>query len=543
MVKRIFKFRRWRPRVSPSDIHRKSWDATKKVERGLESIVSISLRLGTLVVLIALFVFLYRTLTDQRYVIKSFSVPQHLEENGFTGAVVATRINDEVKALKELAASAKTDSLQMSGALEPALEVAVMGIGFSLESITYHLRQIMGRPNPIIRGEVVRIDSTYTLTLRMTGFEPIQREVNIALAGGEGPAVRRLMRIGGEAVMRNADPYRLALVYYREKDYESALSTIRYIIRERPGELHWAYHAWGIILEAQGKKEEALERLRQATRANPDFNMGWRRQAYLLNQLQRYEEARSVYQKSMATGSLTPQSWLNYGWFLHSQQMYEKADSAFEQATRMAPKDSRVWLAWVDSKVSRNDHQAAEALLDKIDILLQENAEGYLYRGLISFVKADTAAAIEHVQTAYQLDPSNEATVKMMMQGAFVTQDYERIIQVFEQTNWLEISESIRQSAWNMTAMSYNMLQRHESARDLIRRAIAINSTIAYPYTTLAETFAFTGQYDSCYHYFEKALQMGFHPESFNLDMPPYPVLKEQQPFQNLLERYGKLKD
>jgi len=257
MVKRIFKFRRWRPRVSPSDIHRKSWDATKKVERGLESIVSISLRLGTLVVLIALFVFLYRTLTDQRYVIKSFSVPQHLEENGFTGAVVATRINDEVKALKELAASAKTDSLQMSGALEPALEVAVMGIGFSLESITYHLRQIMGRPNPIIRGEVVRIDSTYTLTLRMTGFEPIQREVNIALAGGEGPAVRRLMRIGGEAVMRNADPYRLALVYYREKDYESALSTIRYIIRERPGELHWAYHAWGIILEAQGKKRRS----------------------------------------------------------------------------------------------------------------------------------------------------------------------------------------------------------------------------------------------------------------------------------------------
>jgi tetratricopeptide (TPR) repeat protein len=351
------------------------------------------------------------------------------------------------------------------------------------------------------------------------------------------------MRIGGEAVMRNADPYRLALVYYREKDYESALSTIRYIIRERPGELHWAYHAWGIILEAQGKNEEALERLRQATRAKPDFDMGWRRQAYLLNQLQRYEEARNAYQQAMTSGSLTPQNWLNYGWFLHSQQMYEKADSAFEQATRMAPGDSRVWLAWVDSKVSRNDHQAAEALLDKVDILLQENAEGYLYRGLISFVKADTAAAIEHVQTAYQLDPTNEATVKMMMQGAFVSQDYERIIRVFEQTNWLQISESIRQNAWNMTAMSYNMLQRHESAHDLIRRTIAINSTIAYPYTTLAETFAFTGQYDSCYHYLEKALQMGFRPESFNLDMPPYPVLKEQQPFQNLLERYGKLKD
>ena len=86
--------------------------------------------------------------------------------------------------------------------------------------------------------------------------------------------------------------------------------------------------------------------------------------------------------------------------------------------------------------------------------------------------------------------------------------------------------------------MAYNNLGMHDSAYVTVQNAIAINPDIAYPYTTLAETYFFQGQRDSCFHFFDLALEMGFDPEDFEVEHDPYPYLLEMPEFQALLRKH-----
>ena len=89
-----------------------------------------------------------------------------------------------------------------------------------------------------------------------------------------------------------------------------------------------------------------------------------------------------------------------------------------------------------------------------------------------------------------------------------------------------------------MSAMAYNFLEQHDSAQAVIQRAIAIDPDQAFPYTTLAETYFFKGARDTCFYYLELALEMGFDPDDFNLDTPPYPQLAQTLEFQRLMDKY-----
>ena len=98
------------------------------------------------------------------------------------------------------------------------------------------------------------------------------------------------------------------------------------------------------------------------------------------------------------------------------------------------------------------------------------------------------------------------------------------------------------QNALNLTAMAYNMLGEHALAMDKARAAVALDTLQGYPYTTVAETFAFTGEVDSFYHYMEVAFQKGFKASNINASEPPYKTLAQEPRYRALVERYG-LKD
>ena len=113
MVKRIFKkgqvaiswMKKTRSRIPK--IKLKSRDPAV----WLDTIVTMTLKLGTLALVLFLILFISRIFQKQGYVIEPFSVPESFEQNGYTGTVIASKIQDEVLAVKEIAQSVKKDSI------------------------------------------------------------------------------------------------------------------------------------------------------------------------------------------------------------------------------------------------------------------------------------------------------------------------------------------------------------------------------------------------------------------------------------------------
>ena len=92
-----------------------------------------------------LLVVVYRGLNEDGYRLQSFQVPLELERAGYNGQVLAVMIHDRVSELKSIANSRRVDSLELNVDLRPDLNLDVMGVGLSASSMTYYLRELLGR--------------------------------------------------------------------------------------------------------------------------------------------------------------------------------------------------------------------------------------------------------------------------------------------------------------------------------------------------------------------------------------------------------------
>jgi|GEM_PF-1686901 tetratricopeptide (TPR) repeat protein len=513
-------------------------------EDTLSSIVNVLLRLGAIFLMIILVVFCYRVLQDQGYAIEPFSVPKAMAESGYDGVVMARKLRDEVVMLKEMARSVKQDSVQLLDQNQPELDLAVMGIGVSLRSITYHLRELLGRKNLTIRGEVTQEGARYQLTLRMTGFAPRRYTLPID-ATQPHLALEGLLRKASEAILHNLDPYRLAVICYREKRYDEAVALVRRILQERPDEAHWAYIAWGSILEEQRQTEAALQKFRRSVEIAPDFGLGWSRLAWAYNALNQKDKGIAAMRRAAALSieEEGPDRWLNLGWMLVHSGHSAGADSAFAQAATFSKHESLALGSWLDSKITRGDTTGMADITRRLEAVVKDDANGYLMLALASMTRADTVRALTLVKEAFELDPSYLPAARIGIQAAYYRGDKEEAVNIYNRIDWSNANKAAYQAQQihNFAAMSLNEMGRHNGAFEAVRKAIDQDPRVPFPYTTLAETFAFERQWDSCRHYMTQALRMGFSPGDFDLRVPPYPELMKQPWFRKLLEE-GKLK-
>ncbi len=506
-----------------------------------EQLVGLLLRIGTLVLLVFLVLFILRLFQDQGYVLESFSVPKKLEEAGYNGRVVALRIQDEVAALKELAGSIKDDSLDLQGVQED-LKLDVLGFGLSLRSVTYHLRAILGRQNQTVQGEITRLGARYELKLRMTNYPTKTIRLRVD-SMEEGETLDRLFRLAGEKILQNTDPYRLALICTKEKRYEEGIDFVREMLRNRPGEAHWAFLAWGNILERQNRHEASVEKYRRATEVNPDFSLGWLRMALALDNVDRIDEAVAAMRRVVALEPNNPWRFNSLGWILAHNGEYNGADSAFRQALSLASTtEERIGISfnWAEMKINQNDFSGANAIVEQYGEDIGQSAIGYLAKAMIAFTAKDTAAAVRNAYEAFELDPSMPGATHGSMTAATWAGDYEKMIEIYRRAESYDEGPWHVQQVTNQAAMAFNYLGRHDSAFALVRRAIRVDPTVGYPYSTLAETYAFTDQLDSCWYFLDKAFSLGLRPENLDTSLPPYPFLTTQPEFKELMDKYGR---
>lgn len=503
----------------------------------LDETVTIILKLGTLFLVLVLVLFFLRIFKSEGYVMEPFNVPTKLEESGFDGYVVAQKIQDKVFSIKSFVGSIKADSVQLVGDEQPELDLKVLGVGVSLRTLVYQMRSLLAQKNQSIQGEITFIDHQYHLTLRMTGYAPVDH-IEPVVEADHKAAIDRLITRAGELIIENTDPYRMAVMRYRQKRYEEAVDLVRKIIKEKPQEIHWAYLAWGSILEEQNQDFAAIRKFKRAIELKPDFSLAYYRIGLIAYGEKDYAEAIKYMSKAIKYDPQNQGRYQILGWVYHNDENYAAADSVFKLATKIDPNNPGPWSSWADSKISRGKPEEAIPLTRQAEINANEDAMGYLTRALGALARGDSTQAMEHVMTALDFEPTNEIAILAGINASWSTKNYPQVIAIFQNSDLSRMNPYQQQRLLNVVAMPYNYLGDNDKALAHINQAIEVDPDEGYPYSKLAEIYALSGDLESFYTELENAFKKGFRPDQIDLELEPYHSLREDPRLSELFDAY-----
>lgn len=509
----------------------------RKPESWLNSFVNLILRIGVLLLIIMVVLLVWRIFKDKGYSIEAISMPEQLEKNGFNGLVVAGFLQDAYLQVKSEATSVKADSISTSGGEEqPELNVAVMGFGLSPRSLATQLRQLMGRRSNLVRGAITTADSTMSMTLRMTGNKPVI--IHESLHGGDIVAMQRLLRRAGEQILGITDPYRLAIYLNRKKRFEESLQVLRRMIQERPAEKHWAYLAWGDNYENQGQMEDAVEKYKAALAEKSDFPLPMIRLAWVYSRQQRKTEALEMYKRGVETDGTNPSYWNGYANALAQAGQVEASEQAFERMAALTKGESGWLLNWAEAKANRGDLDGAKNTLRKAIAESRTEVEKGLAEALLALFENDSIRSYNALMRVVELDPNQPFAVGFAMNANYSLKKYEKAILLGTAFVAPPGNNEQHQRILNITAMAYNAVGQHANALLTARKSVSIGPNTGYPYTTLAETYAFMGQTQQFYDTLEVAFKKGFGVQGISPEEEPYRRFAGTRRYRELIAKY-----
>jgi tetratricopeptide (TPR) repeat protein len=509
----------------------------RKPESWLSTLVNLLLRIGTLILIFALVALVWRIFKNEGFTIEPFNMPKNWQDNGYTGDVAARQLLDVYQFVKKKGYSVKDDQVVAEGPDNAELNVSVMGFGVSLRSIAFHLRELMGRPNQLVRGEVMEIDSSLVLCLRMSGHEA--QTFKEKISNSRATTLEHLMLQAGEAVLGNTDPYRLSLYYTRDRAFEKARNVLLNMMKTSPKEKHWALFGLAVYAESVGDNPGAIHYLKQALAFKPDFSFCYQRMMHLYNDMNNLKEAEVYGRRALAANPSDSIMWNSMGYALFGAKKYPASDSAFAQVMKLTHHNPFWTLNWIECLAKRGETERASTLALQCLPFCRDSGSWYFMQGYVADMKYNRAVASDNYLKAVRLDPSNLLYLQNAINYEYQANHYKSVIAMGANPHLEGEDDNLRaQTIWNYVAMSYNYSGNTDSALYWINKSVAVNPDIGYPYSTLAEIYGMKGDRESFYKYLEEAFKRGFRKRDIDPGIDPYKRFAEEKRYLELLARH-----
>jgi tetratricopeptide (TPR) repeat protein len=173
-------------------------------------------------------------------VIEAFQVPPSLAEQGLSGQVIASRIQDKLSTLQ-----AQTDSIRAPSSYQNNwgndIKVEIPNTGISIGEFNRYLRAWLGRETHIT-GEVWRTADGVSVVAR-AGAEP-----GTVFTGKESE-LDALLQKAAEAAYEKTQPYRYAVYLGERGETARSLAVLQKLAANAPPpEQAWAYIDWGLTV-------------------------------------------------------------------------------------------------------------------------------------------------------------------------------------------------------------------------------------------------------------------------------------------------------
>ncbi|GAB4331430.1 MAG: hypothetical protein OHK0038_06270 [Flammeovirgaceae bacterium] len=512
----------------------------QSLENKASLLVSLMLKIGIIVLSIVFGIILYKEVNNLNYTITHIHVPKVFEARGYNSSVIASKLMDEVRKIKQWGKTQKNTN-DLSGSIDKSLmDVQIMGVGFSMSALIYHTKKLVGIKPREIAGELILKDSSLALTLRMTGTDIFYIEKTFSQSNDKYKILDSLMMRAGEKIMEVVEPYQLAVYYHNLGDDESALKQIRYIINHLPEEKKWAYNLWGNIFRTHSgdtlnlKKAIVKYKIAQELDANyvmPLYNLGL---TYLdLNNL---DEA--IYQLEKAI-QIDP----NYTIALHQlakcylhKKDTIKAKEIFETLkNKTLNKEEEGLLS--DLIIQFNDTSSILKLYQKKEeegkIL---SAQEYKYLSFLLGNQNRHVEAIEKLSEGIDFYPQDfDMRINLILRYA-LQGDKEKAI--YEADKLIKIDAPIR-LGYLFKGYVYAIFEDIPNAKDMLE--ISSKDVKIKPFNLYLETVIAYYEKDMETFYLKLEEHLKYNTNFDGLtNLPPVSKLKTDERLRNLLKKYGK---
>ncbi len=512
------------------------------IENWTSSIFTVVGRLFIAILVLAVFTMVYKGLSNDDYLIQAFQVPGDFEDKGYNGVVLSRKVQDRVVGLKEHIASSKEDEYAFEAELEPDLEVGVMGFGLSLNTVTYHLKSLLGRKNKIITGELTDLNNRMELTIRMSGYDTENH--SIAYEENADEALDFLLEEAAKTILKNTDPYRLAVYHYQKKEYHKALQLIVYLL-EKKKDTEWAYLAWGNLCNKQGKREEAIEKWKKARAINPNFRNPLSGLAWAYISKREYGEATMYFEQMIEIDAKSYSGWNGLAQCYKYLEDEEKALAAYDKTIEVMP--DKIWgyankaeYLWQYLK----DTAGATFLYQKGAEITPDGIEKYISLAGAYMAMGENDKMMEYVDKALEIDPNNSLGNMIKINILFYDKKYKEALDYLGAIS--AIPDDARgdrlyhkQTSLNSLAMASYFIGKYKQAETLAKKSISVNPNNPLPYTSLAETYSLMGKDEAFYEALEKAFKRGISAKVL-IEDAPYQRFLNKKRFKELVKKYEK---
>lgn len=514
----------------------------QRIDETSTAIFRILMRLGILILALFLIMVLLNGVKKQTPTVQPFEVPESWEQVGLNGQTVARRVVDQVEEIKNMVNSAKSDSTFLESGSGTDLEVNVMGVGLSLNAFSYYLKSLLKLPNPTISGEIIDVDSTIILTMRMTDYPTLKHSIDYR-GKSKLTAIEETLEAGGKIILEQTDPYRIAVYHYHKKNYEQSLDIIRAMIQRNDRDIQWAYLAWANLLKDQGRESAGREKLLKAIEYDPKFMLAHRNLAWSLFQDRKYEEAITNFRRAYDLDN-EDIGCINGLAQAHRQLgEYDQAERYFKRAIEVDPSITWMYFNYGSMKLYQQHdtaaameifHQCKEVSTDPIDYNFTM-MNFYFAQGMMDSVNVLLDEVLE-------IDDHNRQALQLKFRLYYNDSLYREAIQAGQE--FLTKADTLNGDGPSMTISMYNLmgmsayhLGNYEQAIDFAQKAINKDPNNGIPYTTLAEAYWYWGKIDLFYQYIKMAFERGVRIQDI-MDTEPYPSILNDVRFKEIYEKY-----
>jgi tetratricopeptide (TPR) repeat protein len=299
-----------------------------------------------------------------------------------------------------------------------------------------------------------------------------------------------------------------------------------------PATLDWHYLD-AVVLQRLARQREAVEALRRALSAHPDYLPAKLRLAEALFELGELPESRKLFEPLVAVAATEPAALVGLGRIAAAEGRHEEAVRAFERATTLFPelgaayyglaRSYRALGRTADAERAVTGHAQYGARWPRLEdpvlasiATLREDARASLQRGVSLGEAGDVAGAIEAHLTALARDPS-------------LSQAHANLVGLYGRAqNWAKVEEHYQAAVaqgFNNAGMHYDygvvlaLQDRWDAAADAYRKALGVNPLHVYARNNLGQALERRRDFDGAIAEYRQAVdaQPTFRLARFNL--------------------------
>ena len=265
--------------------------------------------------------------------------------------------------------------------------------------------------------------------------------------------------------------YEMAVTLVRSGAVREALDKLEEAVRINPD------YAEAVMLQAElkmrtGSAQEAADSLFAFTRKRPDNGRARLILANAYGRLGKMDEALAIYREFMRSDPAVPEFPFFAGAILLAQKKYEEARPLFEQALKLAPAYLLAAEQLVDLDLIKKDFPAAQTRVDGL-LRLTTNAPGALMlQAKVAIAKRDWPSAESALTQVIKAQPAAAAPYSLLAQVYLASRDPKKAI--------AQLSSAVDQNPRNTGALLlmgtiHESLKEYDKAKSAYENALKVN--------------------------------------------------------------------